>query len=295
MNQANPSQSPVLIQAIEQTWQRVIALELNFKTYELGVDLKKNQQRRLAELITSVRNRLARMKLTLEAETELDAILQKLGLPPFQAHAAEEANVLVRMIDERRQSCLQTGQFLGKFNRWLEEAGQNKARFRSYLRLGKIKKHFDNIRQGRFELEIDQKSLINNVKQTLHAHSVSAMQVDDSIAIDDALERFHSIIHALLQSTQRLEQAVQNEQRQVLYMKNWLDEARTQIYHRHQAEPPEIKDLRTLNGQWDQHGFSQYYDSRKRLTIARNYVEHFLKQLRYIGDEKLWAENDPSS
>lgn len=293
MKSTHSSQEPALIQAIEQTWQRVIALELSFKSFDLADGLSKKQLEQLTKLLASTKDRLARMKAVLEAEADLGPILQKLELPPYQKTNPYETSVLLKMIDERRRNCSEIVGFLSSFHHWLVDAARGKARIRSFFRTQKLKKYFDMIRQSRFDLDMDQESLINHIRQALKATNVPVS--DPKIPPDESLTHFHASLHALLQSTQRLEDTVHNEQRQVLYMKNWLAEARSQARRRFAEEPPKLQDIRALNQKWDHLGFNHYYDARQRIAIARDYVEHFLRQLRYIDDDKLWPTHDLGS
>ncbi|MFW7380297.1 MAG: hypothetical protein ACOH5I_15910 [Oligoflexus sp.] len=293
MKSTHPSHEPALIQAIEQIWQRVIALELSFKSFDLADGLNKKQLGQITNLLASTKDRLARMKAVLEAEADLEPILKKLEFPPYQHANSQETAVLIKMIEERRRSCTDIVRFLASFHHWLVDAARGKAQIRVFWRLQKLKKYFDMIRQSRFDLDMDQDSLQNNIRQCLKAANVAPKEGD--MSPDEALQHFHASLHALLHSTQRLEDTMHNEQRQVLYMKNWLVEARSQARGRFPDEPPKLQDLRVLNNQWDHYGFNHYHDTRKRLTIARDYVEHFLKQLRYIDDDKLWPTHDLGS
>lgn len=293
MNQENSGQQMTMIAAIEQTWQRVIALELKFKTFNLGSGLKKSQHARLTATLDSLKDSLARMKAALEAEQELGPILHNLGLPPYQGYAPHETTLLIRMIHERRQAAQRITDFLGRFQHWLEDLSKGRAKFRAFWRARKMRKHFDTVRHGRFELAVDHEALTNNVRQTLRFLANAFTKPDKGSSLDTGLQNFHSAIHALLQSTERLEMAVELEHKQVIYMKNWLDKARAEFRSQLEEQLPSIEAIRWLSRSLDQFGFTHYYDTRKRLANARDYVEICLKQLRFAGDGQLWSENEP--
>jgi DNA repair exonuclease SbcCD ATPase subunit len=293
MKLTTTSQAYLMGDVIDTTWQKLIALEVSLRTHDFRHQLNQKQLEQYFARINEMRDRLSQIKEVLASESRLNEILSAMGLPPFEPHDPINHRLLHRFIQEKRRIADGMGQFLAGFQTWIEDALKKKHRLRSIFRLSKLKDHFESMEKSLAQLERDQNQLQMVISQLLRSLFPKQRAPQEDLEAD--LGALYKKLNQMATAISRLEHQVRQDQRQIEAMRHWLQENSQQERRRSWTPSPSIDDLRRLNASWNDYGINQFFDSRHRLTLAKDYLRHFVKTHppQSSTDTRPWPQPTP--
>ncbi|SMF45952.1 hypothetical protein [Pseudobacteriovorax antillogorgiicola] len=261
---------------LDHIWQQISALEISLQELRSFKKISREQFNRRAAAIKNQKQKIRAMKQQLEYESKISSDAIGLGFPQFESLAPLEAGAVEDYFNGRFMTARDMYQNIAKMAPWVEDAVAGKARFKGVFRLARIRSYRNKLKDETRKVHLDiqlQRKLLKKLAQitlgpSFNSKASLTRQISDAFHGADTLRRKIS----------SLERKISQKKQEIHYMKNWLQEARSNIRRKVPEPPPEFSSLRELNSHMEIYGIDQLNRSKERLTLASVYVHSYVKK-----------------
>lgn len=221
--------------------------------------------------LTQLSQRVEKLSTLCQERQRLQSTHSDLGLPKLTDLDQNDTTIVNSILDQRLSEVKDTWQNINMMAEWVEDAAKGESSgWRGTVRLGKFKKIVleQQRREALSDKALEKQTLfIKKVAQRLKSLGTKDFESNFSMLI-----KLYSHINQLSHRLARIQKKVHDENQTINEMRDWINQRHLALSKQSEMTFPTLGDLKTAISISMSESLNPLEYSRKRLTIAHNFV-----------------------